>query len=348
MKSFLNIIKQPRKIAVFFLKNYSLVLFLYNSFYRLKNKNSFYCEIEKRKNLSIFNYKELSQPLPYYPIEAVKDSNFYGMYHSIKKFTGIKKITHSIEHGLYLGNYVPFATYLKTTKSIITFSENRKKHLINAEIKKPIYTIGPYIHYATISIAEYEFKKLKQSLGKTFLLFPSHSIKDFNVKIDVLELIENVKKIASNYDSILVCLYYQDILDGIYPKYFDEAGFKIVTAGNRYDINFLSQLKLIIELADFTASNTIGTHTGYCVYLNKPHFVIEQKIKLSRDNKTPVIEYRDDEQIKIMEEEKNEIIKEFTEYSEFITESQKQIIDKYWGISSIKQKNELKQILSKC
>lgn len=345
MRSFFNIIKQPRKIAVYFLKNYSLVLFLYNSFYRLKNKRSFYSEIEKRKKLSIFNYKELSQPLPYYPIETAKDSNFYGIYHSIKKFTGIKKITHSIEHGLYLGNYVPFATYLNTTKSIITFSENRKKHLINAKIKKPIVSIGPYIHYATLTVSENEFKKLKQSLGKTFLLFPSHSIKDFNANMDISDLINNVKKIASTYNSILVCLFYRDILDGIYPKYFEEAGFKIVTAGNRYDINFLSRLKLIIELADFTASNTIGTHTGYCVHLNKPHFVMEQKITRSRKNNTPVIEFRDDIQVKTLQEEKNEIIKEFTDYSEYVTESQKKIVDKYWGTSSIKEKKELKKML---
>lgn len=346
MKSFLNFIKQPRKIAVYFLKNYSLVLFLYNSFFRLKNKKHFYSEIEKRKKISIFSYKELSQPLPYYPIEAVKDSNFYGMYYSIKKYTGIKKITHSIEHGLYLGNYVPFATYLKTTKSIITFSENRKKHLKAAKVNKPIVAIGPYIHYATMPVSENEFKKLKQSLGKTFLLFPSHSIKDFNVNMDISELIKDVKKITSNYDSILVCLFYKDILDGVYPKYFEEAGFKIVTAGNRYDINFLSRLKLIINLADFTASNTIGTHTGYCVYLNKPHFVIEQKIKRSRDNNAPVIEYRDDEQIKTMKEEKDEILKEFNEYSEQITEGQKNVVEKYWGISSIKTPKQLYDILN--
>jgi len=346
MKSFLNIIKKPRKIAVYLLKNYSLVLFLYNSYYRLKNKKRFYSELEKRKKISIFNYKKLAQPLPYFPIETTKDSNFYGIYNSIKKFSGINKITHSIEHGLYLGNYVPFATYLKTTKSIITFSENRRKHLINAGIKKPIVAIGPYIHYATIPVSEKKFKQLKQSLGKTFLLFPSHSIKDFNVNMDVNELINNVKKIVSSYDSILVCLFYQDIIDGIYPKYFEEAGFKIVTAGNRFDINFLSRLKLIIELADFTASNTIGTHTGYCVYLNKPHFVIEQEIKRSKGNNTPIIEYRDEEQIKTMEEEKAEIIKEFTKYSEQITEGQKNVVEKFWGTSLIKSPTQLFDILN--
>jgi len=345
MKSFLNIINEPQKIAVYFLKNFSFILFIYNIFYKFKNKKIYYQEIEKRKNLSIFNYKQLSLPIPYYPIESIKDSNFYGINHSIKKYTGIKKIKQSFEHGLYFGNYIPFATFLKTTKSIITFSDNRKKYLILAGIKKPIYVIGPYIHYADISLTEKEFRNIKQSLGKTFLFFFSHSIKDFNVEIDVLKLIKKINKIASNYDSVIVCLYYKDILNNIYPKYFEDAGFKIVTAGNLYDINFLSRLKLIIQLADFTASTSIGTHTGYCVYLNKPHFLIKQKIKISKDDKTSKIEFRDGNQINLMEKEINEIIKEFSKYSIHITESQKQIVNKYWGTSFIKNKDELKSLL---
>ena len=344
MKSFFNVINEPQKIAVYLLKNFFFLLFIYNIFYKFKNKKVYFTEIEKRKNLSIFNYKQLSFPIPYYPIESIKDSNFYGISHSIKMYIGIKKINHSFEHGLYFGNYIPFATFLKTTKSIITFSEKRKAHLISAGIKKPTYVIGPYIHYADNYLTEKEYKDLKNSLGNTFLFFPSHSIKDFNVEIDVLKLIKKIKKIASNYDTILVCLYYKDILDEFYPKYFEDAGFKIVTAGNLYDVNFLSRLKLIIELADFTASNSIGTHTGYCVYLNKPHFVIKQKIKFSKDNKTSIIEFRDSNQINLMRKEINEIIKEFSIYSHNITESQKLIVNKYWGTSSVKNKDELKNI----
>jgi hypothetical protein len=345
MKSGFRFINSLRKIVSYFLKNFTLILFFYNTYYRLKNKTRFYSEIEKRKNTSIFDYKNLSQPIPFYPIEAVKDSNFYGVYHSLKEYSGVTKIYNSIEHGLYLGNYVPFASYLRTTKSIITFSDNRKKHLINAKINKPIYKIGPYIHYAKLPVSENEFIKLKQSLGKTLLLFPSHSIKNFNVRMDVLELIEKVKKLALNYDSILVCLYYKDILDAYYLQYFEKAAFKIVTAGNTYDINFLSRLKLIIELADFTVSNTVGTHTGYCVYLNKPHFIIEQEVELSGENNTRIKNYRDEKQIESLSEEKDEILKEFSIYSESITEKQKKVIDKYWGISSIKQPEDLLDIL---
>jgi len=81
------------------------------------------------------------------------------------------------------------------------------------------------------------------------------------------------------------------------------------------------------------------------VYLNKPHFLIKQKIKISKDDKTSKIEFRDGNQINLMEKEINEIIKEFSKYSIHITESQKQIVNKYWGTSFIKNKDELKSLL---
>ena len=42
----------------------------------------------------------------------------------------------------------------------------------------------------------------------------------------------------------MVCFYYKDILNDIFPEYFMKAGFKIVTAGNIYDINFYRDLNL--------------------------------------------------------------------------------------------------------
>ena len=329
------------------LKNYSLTLFIYNIFFKIRNKRRFYNEINKRKNTSIFNYKELSQPVPFYPIEKIKDANFYGVCHCLKWFSGVNRISPSIEHGLYLGNYVPFATKLKTTKSIITFSNNRKKHLINANIDKPIFTIGPYIHYAYNIISDKRYRLLKNSLGKTLLLFPSHSINNFNVINDIQELINKTIKIASNYDTVMVCLFYKDIINDIYPRYFEEAGFKIVTAGHKYDLNFLSRLKLIIQLADLTISSTIGTHTGYCIYLNKPHYVIQQQIIKRKDNDCIINEIRNDEQLKTFQEEEKVILNEFIVCSEVITENQKEIIDKYWGIKNIKTPEQLRNILTK-
>lgn len=344
MRFLIKVPKILKRISVYFLKNFRISLFIYNSFFKIINKKRFYSSINQRVSLSIFDYQELSKPLPYCPIEPVKDSNYYGHYHCIKKYANIDRIEHSVEHGLYLGNYVPRASYLNTVKSIITFSNNRRKHLIESNINKPIVTIGPYIHYASPLLNENDFDELKNELGSTFLLFPSHSVKSGTVKIDAEHLIDKVKKISSGFKTVIVCFFYQDIIHNVYPKYFIDAGFKIVTAGHRYDLNFISRLKSIIMLADYTASNSIGTHIGYCIYLNKPHYLIENET-YRYYNDTLAEQYRNEEQIKSLEEEKEEIRKVFSFYSDQITEEQKNVIDKYWGTSLIKGPEELKNLL---
>lgn len=336
-----------RLIVIYLLKNFHIVLFLYNFFYRIINRKRFISEIKKRASLSIFDYKELAQSIPYYPIESIKDSNYYGHFHWLKKYTKINSLNYSIEHGLYLGNYVPYATFLRTVKLIITLSENRKQHLIDAKIAKPIITIGPYIHYASSLLNEDDFFRLKKKLGKTFLLFPSHSINNFETRMDVEKLIKSVNELSYGYDTVMVCLFYKDILDGVYSEYFSDAGFKIVTAGNRFDLNFISRLKSIIMLADYTASNSIGTHTGYCIYLNKPHCIIQHEIEVTRKDGSPVEHYRNMDQLKSLEEEKNEIANAFSVPENEITKQQRDVIEKYWGISSIKSPEELIKLFDK-
>ena len=83
------------------LKNSYFINRLYNDFYIWRNKKHFIEEINIRKSLSIFSYVELSKELPFCPIEFVKDSNFYGYAHNIKKYANVKDFNCSIEHGLY-------------------------------------------------------------------------------------------------------------------------------------------------------------------------------------------------------------------------------------------------------
>ena len=71
------------------LKESFLLLSLYNTYYRLRNKKRFWKEINRRQALSMFDYKELVKPIPYYPIEAIKDSNFYGQAYALKQYSGV-------------------------------------------------------------------------------------------------------------------------------------------------------------------------------------------------------------------------------------------------------------------
>ena len=90
-----------RRILASALKNSYLLNGLYNTYYRLLNRKKFFEIIERRKKLSIFQYEALAAPILYYPMESVKDSNFYGQSYAIKEYACIRKLGYAIEHGLY-------------------------------------------------------------------------------------------------------------------------------------------------------------------------------------------------------------------------------------------------------
>ena len=114
--------------------------------------------------------------------------------------------------------------------------------------------------------------------------------------------------------------------------------------------NFLKRLKSIIELSDMTMSNSIATHIGYCLYMNKPHYVdLSQSINRIQEN--------NDRQAKlVMDNEKNSqktfkdnenIIKLSELFSDFnckITKEQQELVSYLWGFNEVKSPEELKKL----
>lgn len=336
-----------RDLGVYILKDSDVVLFLYNTYFRIKNKKRFRSEVKYRENLDLFDYQNLAKTLPFYPIEPVRDSNYYGYAHAIKNFLGEEKLLgYALEHGLYLGNYVPKASYLRTTEAIITFSEYRKQNIRNNGINKKVVDIGPYIHYADSLLDRDSLKKLKNNLGKVLLVFPSHSNIHYSVQINSDLFIKKIQEIAKEYDSVMVCLYYKDIQNGNYLPY-KNAGFRIVTAGHYLDINFVRRLKTIILLADFTISNEIGTNLGYCICLGKPHYVIKQEVHRYTEKKVEITAatYRNKNEQMTLSSAQDEIYDAFSVCRTEISSKQYQVVDKYWGLSSIRSKEALTKLL---
>lgn len=336
-----------RGICVRVLKDSYFVLFLYNTYFRIKNRKQFIRDVKYREKLNLFDYQNLAKPLPFYPIEPVRDSNYYGYAQAIKNFLGKAKLSgYALEHGLYLGNYVPKASYLRTTESIITFSEYRKQNIRNNGINKKVIDIGPYIHYADSLLDDESLKIMKKNLGKVLLVFPSHSNIHYSVQVNSDFFIKKIKDIAKGYDSVLVCLYYKDIQNGNYIPY-KNAGFKIVTAGHYLDINFVRRLKTIILLADFTISNEIGTNLGYCICLGRPHYVIKQEVHRYTDKNIEITAstYRNKDEQMTLNSALNEIYDAFSVRETKISSKQYQVVDKYWGLSSIRSKETLTKLL---
>lgn len=329
-----------RKILVFFLKNSDVVLYIYNLYYRLRNKTKYYSENNKRQYLSIFDYSALSQPIPFYPEEKMRDSNYYGYARAIKEYAGVKRLNAALEHGLYLGDRITTAEGYRTTRSVIAMSQNRVDSFKLHGLNKPIIAIGPYIHYAESLLTGEELTKLKKDLGKVLLIMPVHASKDVAVDYNRLVLLDFIETIRHEYDTIIVCLHFRDLLNNpACVKEYEEKGYKIVCAGNEYDYNFVRRLKSIILLADYVVSNSHGTNTGFCLYLGKPQTIIYDKNLVKKHNSyTKEVQKIRDVQVKEIEEA-------FSAYSPEITEYQRRVIEKYWGLSLIKSPEELREAL---
>lgn len=327
------------------LKELYLIVGRFIPLIRVKTTMSIIKEIKKRKVCSIFNYKLISQELS--SIELIPlyaENNYYGNKKALKNTSICNfKNKYLIEHGYYFGNHVPNYTFSINNTNVITYGEVRLKHLkerffsasTNAK-KIQITLIGPYINYADSIIGQAEKKKIKEDYGKIFLVFPSHSIEGVIYKYNTQDFINEIEKVSKDCDTVFVCMYWKDIQDGRYVEY-ENKGYKIVTAGHRNDTNFLGRLKDIIDLSDMTMSNTVGTHVGYCVARNKPHYLFNQFQEVEGDKADEEFnERKNQEYLRTRDEEVNEVIGAFSILSYIITEEQKNVVEKYWGKNEVK------------
>jgi hypothetical protein len=212
--------------------------------------------------------------IPHVPLKLINQSHItFGIKSVIKKKYGkLIKWDTEIEHGITIGkDRVNYSYY---AKNVITMSNARATLLSE---NHHATAIGPYIAYAENIYPNRRLVKSKEALGKVLLAFPSHSTPTEAVSFNELSFVENINKIKQNYDTIIVCLYWVDFMRDS-GSYYIEKGFRVVCAGHRYDPFFLSRLRTIITLADHCMTNNVGTHIGYCVYLNKPVMYFEQSI----------------------------------------------------------------------
>ena len=310
---------------------------------------TFKVEVEKRSKLDLFDYKGVAQPLPKCYYEPLTDNNCFGIGWSLRQYIGSSKnyINALAEHGYFFGTYVQETEKITYAKKLLTFGDVRKAH-IEAVIKdKEVYPIGPYIHYAPDYYDEMRFAEVKKELGRTLLVFFSHSGTGESVSFDLDALIEKINSIKSGFKTVVISLFWSDINPEIEKRLLAE-GYKIFSSGHRYDYYFLSRQKTMIKLADVTMSNSTGTHLAYCSYLNKPHWIVRQEIHTRALNKkgegNMAISERMSKDL-VNRQENEDFYQIFADYSEVMTEEQRKVCDKYFGLSYVRTVEEMKEIL---
>lgn len=294
--------------------------------------------ILKRKKYSIFDFKKLAAPL-YYEDVAGSGYLFYGIYKAVKKYTQrsqLKIKQCGISHGASNNTMIISSDkYLAEKYHTLYVCGGRNVWETRVSDTVNVHYLSPYIYYARSLLSYGRLRKIKRKLRKTLLVFPLHSVNNREYMIyDVnafIGQIEDVQK-AHGYDSVLVCMYWCDILMHRNEPY-QKKGWKIVTAGHRLDTNFLRRLRSIFSLADMVVTNGVGTHVGYAICMKKPVYILDLPsrdtvFEVNKNNygeafaRELVLESRISEQ---------EIKQPFLQYSENITQEQISVVKKYWG-----------------
>ena len=300
-------------------------------------------------------YLKSIKKVPYYDIdnmnlkivelitsEYVKQNDFYRNAYWIKKYCGMDVhdyIPAAIEHACYMGeDYYCDADLNHDYKSIITLSDKRE-NVLKRHTDKRIFKIGPGIAYSDFFDSLEKMEIIKKEYGKTLLVFPSHSTDFVLMEYDFDLFLEEIRKIAINFDTVNICLHYSDLLNGNY-KIYKDAGFNLVSAGHMYDKWFLPRLKELLYCCDLIMSNDVGSYVGQGALLGKGSFLYKQEYFI-KSNEEYIEEYR----MRKKDITYNNLFSLFSNPDGIITKKQFKMIDYVWGISYIKSKEELRELL---
>lgn len=279
----------------------------------------------------------------------------YAMDYVLKKYSKLPdgfKIHALLEHGVIITEYVGGAFRAHEYLPSIVSSKYRVGILEREKNFNGAFAIGPYIHYVDSLMDNDQFKMEKERLGKSLLVFPTHSIEGSISKFDYNGFSSEIKKYSDDFDSVRICMYYKDVQLGRH-KFYQKEGFEVVTAGHFNDLNFLPRLRSIIELSDMTMSNDVGTHLGYCIYLKKSHFIdLNQNTKYiaekdDRNSKLIMDNTKIAEDVKNKNDNVRSINNLFSVFDENITKDQYDLISYLWGFDEVKTPDELKNLFLK-
>ena len=280
------------------------------------SKCDYFCLKQLTKTFSLYSANDNN---------AERGNKCYGNYYILRNALGEKfQPKCMIEHGLYFYYTIVEECMQPGLDTIYTYSKLRENHIretIGSRLDKQIIPVGPYIKYAKNFKSLDELRALKVKFGRILLAYPSHNFPNNEVSYNNDEFEKIIDEMAKDYDTVFISMIGYDIELGA-NKYYEDKGYVVVTSGSRSDPYFLNRQRDLIELADMTISNSIGTHIGYCICLGTPQYLFTQRIDWAGGIK---------EQDRITLSTRAELYNAFGSRRPIITPQQIEIVKKYWG-----------------
>lgn len=313
---------------------------------------NYYVDLMERKKISFTNIERLSKDYTFEQLNSITiendEVNYYGGFFTLNRycdsdFPNFAPVNFSIQHGVifFLENW----ELGKAKIANLVWSEKISK-LYKTQLKtNNVYAIGSPFFYAKSLLSADQIAKEKNRLGRNLLAFPMHSTHWIINEYNPNGFIEILKEQRKKFDSVRVCLYWKDIQMGMADPFL-QAGFECVTCGHIYDQFFLQRQKTLFEIADATISNRIGSQAGYSIFMNKPHWIVPDSFEIKNGGNLKL--YKDSLECASKLNEYGFVTEAFMNNQDYqITERQRQILDDFWGVSSIKSKEELADLIAK-
>jgi len=213
------------------------------------------------------------------------ESYYYGYYNEFMQYANIRlprvPVFPRMEHGVRFGG--PLWGFDANCLAYACQGRKRIHEIWENDPWKPVFSLGPYIHYARDYYNESDFQKLKSQLGRCLLVFPSHTSEGVGSRFAEKDLVDIIyEKYAPHFDSVMVCAYWRDAKNSLIEA-FRQRGAMTVSAGFRGDKNFIRRLKTIIKLSDAVVGDDLGTNIGFCMCMGKPYYLERVDRKRSED-----------------------------------------------------------------
>ena len=213
------------------------------------------------------------------------ESDEYGNMSALLEYAGITeeeavdfpKVSHHIwpVSGL-MGTY--------EYRSAVIFAGTHYKKCINERFGwLPVFSVGPYVHYAKPYYNAAETEAIRKKYGKIITAFLPHSIEYVERDYDAEKFIDDVIEMYGNQaDSLWLCVYWTDINKSVI-QYAKDKGMHVVSAGIRPDTYFIRRLKSIMEISYATVVSEYGTNVTYSIYLGKPVGLLKSDVSIKND-----------------------------------------------------------------
>lgn len=276
-------------------------------------------------------------------------NDFYGGAEQLKRYVGFPSyypLKVAMQHGAYFDSNYYWEYDINNRMQLLFPWGEHVASIWRRHTDKRIEPIGAPFFYAQPLISKEETEAERARLGKNLLLFPPHSSRALQINYDIVRWLDQIKEYTRQFDTIRVCVFWKNILDGEHLRYQD-AGYECVSAGHTSDIFFLPRLRSLLDVCDATLGHQLGSHIGYSVYLGKPHVLCKAPVEEiclmqpESDRKA----YLEASQNRNQDPGWNTLESLFSQDTFRITQDQKDTIGLYHGFEFIRSAHELRSLL---